>query len=258
MLHVILDLDLINQSSRQVHHNRLWARARPWSGHRFRQLSRDNSGIANLHTSEAAGSRMRYEIIRDQDTLRTQDNDSTMQRTETPPLDKISLYRLEDCNGCNGRNGHNGYDGRIVQFYGYTRLQQPNDTSTGHVRDEHGEQFGRSLGQHHVNTLGGHRVNTLGEHCFNTLGGARINTLGGVWVEIGISRWVRVNIGIIRMCSKRFRNRSTGSQPSRLTYSMVWIVYKKWAGNGPRILGRCQQIEAPWERSGWSATVRWV
>jgi len=52
----------------------------------FRQLSSgDNSRIANLHTSEAAGSR-----TRDQDTLRTQDDDSTMQRTQMPPLDEIS------------------------------------------------------------------------------------------------------------------------------------------------------------------------
>jgi len=150
---------------------------------------------------------MHCERIRDQDTLWTQDDDSTMQRTQIPPLDEISLNRLESCDvfdgfdGYDGRDGYDGYDGRGVEFYGYTRLRQPNNTSTGHVRDEYGEQFGRSLGQHRVNTLGGHRVNTLG--------GTRVNTLG----------WVRVNIG---MCSKWFRNRSTGCQPSRSTYSMVF------------------------------------
>jgi hypothetical protein len=39
----------------------------------------------------------------------------------------------------------------------------------------------------------------------------------------------------------------------------IWIVYKKWAGNGPQILGRCQQThETSVERCGWSATVRRV
>jgi hypothetical protein len=94
------------------------------------------------------------------------------QRTQTPPLDDISLHHLEDCDGCEGRSD---------EFYGYTGLEQQNNTSTGHVRDEYREQFGQRLGQHRVNTLGGHRVNTLG--------GAYVNTLRGV----------RVNIGIIRM-----------------------------------------------------------
>jgi hypothetical protein len=94
--------------------------------------------------------------------------------SDTSSLRNLTLNRLEGCDGC---------DGRGVEFYGYTRLQQPNDTSTGHVRDEYREEFGRSLGQHRVNTLGGHRVNALGR--------ARVNTLGGV----------RVNIGIIRMSS---------------------------------------------------------
>jgi hypothetical protein len=100
----------------------------------------------------------------------------------------LTLNRLEGCEGCDGRDGRDGCDGRGDEFYGYTRLRQPNDKSIGHVRDEYGEQFGRSLGQHHVNTLGG--------HCVNTLGGARINTLGGV----------RVNIGIIRMSSGQHRH----------------------------------------------------
>jgi hypothetical protein len=87
-----------------------------------------------------------------------------------PPLDEISLNRLEDFDGCDGCDGFDGCNGRGVEFYRYTRLRQPNDTSTGHVRDEYGEQFGSSLGQHRVNTLGGHRVNTLGGPRFNTLG----------------------------------------------------------------------------------------
>jgi hypothetical protein len=99
---------------------------------------------------------MGCERIRDQDTLRTQDDDSTMQRTQSPPLDEISLNRSE------GFNGHDGCEDRGDEFYGYTRLRQPNDPLTGHVRDEYGEQFGRSLGQHRVNTLGGARINTLG------------------------------------------------------------------------------------------------
>jgi len=63
------------------------------------------------------------------------------------------------------------------------------------------------------------------------LRGARINSLGGV----------RVNISIIRMCSKRFRNRSICGEASRSTYSMVWIVQEKWVGNGPQILGTFRQ-----------------
>jgi hypothetical protein len=63
-----------------------------------------------------------------------------------PPLDEILLNRLDGCDGRNGRDDFDGCDGRGVEFYGYTRLRQPNDTSTGHVRDEYGEQFSRSAG----------------------------------------------------------------------------------------------------------------
>jgi len=40
----------------------------------------------------------------------------------------------------------------------------------------------------------------------------------------------------------------------------IWIVYEKWAGNEPRILGRCLQThDTPGERCGWSARgTRWV
>jgi len=170
----------------------------------------------------------------------------------------LTLNHLESrdgcdgCNGCDGRNGYDGCDGRSVEFYGYTRLRQLNDMLTGHVRDEYGEQFGRSLGEHHVNTIGGHRVNTHG--------GARIDTLGEFGSTSGSSGWVRVNIGIIRMCSKRFWeqvNRWQSQEEIDIQYGMR-IVYKKRAGDGPRILGRCQQIKTTGERGGSSATVRWV
>jgi hypothetical protein len=62
----------------------------PQSGYHLGQLLRDNRPIADLHTSEAAGSRMRCECIRDQDTLQTQDEDSTMQRIQMPPLHEMS------------------------------------------------------------------------------------------------------------------------------------------------------------------------
>jgi len=165
---------------------------------------------------------MRCERIRDQDTLRTQDYDSTMQRTQMPPLDEISLNRSE---ACDGWDGWDGCDGHGVEFYGYTRLRQLNDTSTGHLRDEYGEQFSRGLGQH--------RVKNVGEHGVNTLGGARINTLGGVWVNIGI---IRMSLGQHRHHQDEFGSTSaslgcvrsdfiTGqpvAKPSRSTYSMVF------------------------------------
>ena len=64
-----------------------------------------------------------------------------------------------------------------------------------------------------------------------------------------------------RMCSKRFRNRSTGGKANQINIQHgIWIVYKKWACNGPRILGRCQQtLETPGKRCCWSAReMRWV
>jgi len=169
---------------------------------------------------------MRCERIRDRDTLRTHDDDSKMQRTQMPPLDEISLNRLEACDGC---------DGHGIEFHGYTRLRQPNDTSTGHVRDEYGEQFGRSLGQHLVNTLGGHRVNTLGGHRVTTLGGARINTLGGVPVNIGINRMssgqhphhqdefgsTSGSLGYVR---SDFENGSTGGKAKKTDRHTVWYL----------------------------------
>jgi hypothetical protein len=46
-----------------------------------------------------------------------------------------------------------------------------------------------------------------------------------------------------RMCSKRFReqvNRCQSQEESNIQYG-IWMVYKKWAGNGPRTHGRCRQ-----------------
>ena len=158
-----------------------------------------------------------------------------------PPLDAISLNLLEACDGCDGRNGCDGCDGcdgcngHGIEFYGYTRLRQPNDMSTGHVWDEYGEQFGRSLGQHLVNTLGGHRVNTLGGHPVTTLGGARINTLGGVRVNIGINRMssgqhqhhqdefgsTSASLGYVR---SDFENGSTGGKAKKTDRHTVWYL----------------------------------
>jgi len=112
-LHVILDLDSINQWSWQVHHNRLWAWAWPWSRYHFRQLSSDKSWITNVHTCETTGSRMHCKRIQDHDTLRTHDHDSTMQRTQMPPLDEISLNRLGSWDGW---DGWDGYDDRSIEF----------------------------------------------------------------------------------------------------------------------------------------------
>jgi len=67
----------------------------------------------------------------------------------------------------------------------------------GHVWDEDGEQFDRTAGCVRVNI-----TRTLSEEFGSTSASS-----GGVRV-------------IIRMCSKRFQNRSTGCQPSRSTYSM--------------------------------------
>jgi len=76
--------------SNQVHHNRYGAWARERSGYHFRQLSSDDSPIAKLYMSEAAGSQMRWECIQDQNTLRTQDGDAKRQRTQIPSVDEIS------------------------------------------------------------------------------------------------------------------------------------------------------------------------
>jgi hypothetical protein len=153
------------------------------------------------------------EPIRDQDTQRTEDDDSTMQKAQMPPFDDISLNCLESCDGCDGFDGCDGHSGG---FYRYMRLRQPNDTSRGHVRGMYREQFGRSLGQQCVNTLGGHRVNTLRGHCHTNSGGVRLN--------IGIIRMSSGHHRYHQMCSKRFRNKPTGGQSNRSTYTMVWYL----------------------------------
>jgi hypothetical protein len=144
-----------------------------------------------------------------------------------PPLDEISLNRLESCDGC---------DGRGVEFYGYTRLRQPNDTSTGHVDRTRSGRVRRAVCQECRMSSSQYRVYTLG--------GARINTLGGVRVNIGI---IRMSSGQYRVytlggvtdcfsrdgnllndvssvCSKRFREQVNQwqSQEERSTYSMVF------------------------------------
>jgi len=119
----------------------------------------------------------------------TKDSDSSSRQN-------LTLNRLQGCDGSDGRDGPDVPDGHGDEFYGYTRLLQPNDTSTGHIRDEYREEFGRSSRPHRVNTPGGHAVNRLG--------------------------WVRVNIGSIRCVWTNFENRSTSGQPSRVTYSTVF------------------------------------
>jgi len=105
---------------------------------------------------------------------------------------------------------------RVLWVYEISATKRHIDrTCLGRVRGPVWQQCRMSSGQYRVCTLGGALINTL--------------------------RGVRVNIGTIWMCSKRFRNWSTSGQPSRSTYRMVWIVTEKWAGNGPWILGRCRQ-----------------
>jgi hypothetical protein len=131
-------------------------------------------------------------------------------------LDEILLNCLEDCDSCDGRHGFDACNSRGVEFYGYTRLQQPNDMSTGPIQEQYGQQFRRSLGQHIVNTLGG----------------ARINTLGGVWVSVSIimmtsrqHRHHQDESGSTSASLGCVRSNCLNSQPvamaSRLTYRMV-------------------------------------
>jgi len=105
-----------------------------------------------------------------------------------------------------------------------------------------------------------------GQYGVNSLRGGRINTLGGVRVNTSITRMIS---GQNRHHQDEFRSTSecvwcdfrTGHpvpKPSRSSYSMVWIIYEKWAGNEPQLLGRCGHIETPGERGSWYATVRWV
>jgi len=112
--------------------------------------------------NEAAGSRMCCKHIQDQVTLWTQDDNSTVQTML--PLDEITLNRIESCdgcdgcygcngcNGCDGCNGCNGCNGHSVVFYSDMRLRQPNNTSTGHVRDQYGQQICMSAGWVQVNS----------------------------------------------------------------------------------------------------------
>jgi len=138
----------------------------------------------------------------------------------------LTLNRFEVCDRLYSHNGVDGCDSRNDAFYGYPRWCQPNGTSMEQVWDQYGEQFRNSRCKHCVNTLGQHHVNTLG--------------------------WGADNIGIIRMCSGRHRSVVEGILPQvnrgparqiDVQYGS-WIVYEKWAGNRPRILGRCRQTQA--------------
>jgi len=118
-----------------------------------------------------------------------------------------------DQDGCDGRNACDRYDGndsRGVEFNGYMRLWQPNDILTEQVLDEYRGQIGWSGGRVWVNI-----VSSPSEELVWT-------PLEKFRSTLASSGWVPVNIGIIRMYSKRFHNRSTGCEPTRSTYSMVF------------------------------------
>ena len=72
--------------------------------------------------------------------------------------------------------------------------------------------------------------------------------MAGVWVNIVSTPSeefgsTSASLGCVR---SDFENRSTGGKAMQIDIQYgIWIVYKKWAGNGPRILGRCRQIENP-------------
>ena len=59
--------------------------------------------------------------------------------------------------------------------------------------------------------------------------------------------------------SKRFREQ-VNRWPANHIYIQygIWILYEYWACNGPRILGRCRQMETLRVHGGGSATVRCV
>jgi hypothetical protein len=89
---------------------------------------------------------------------------------------------------CNGCNGCNGCDDGGVEFNGYTRSWQPNDTSTGYVGDKYGGLFGssawRSSSQHNVNTIGGDRVNIISTP-FEELGSTLSEVFGSTLASSG-------------------------------------------------------------------------
>jgi hypothetical protein len=101
------------------------------------------------------------EPIWSQDTLRTQDDYSTMQRTQIPPLDEISHSTAQRAVMALMAAMAAVMSSTGIRDHG-NRTTRRQDTSTGHVRDEYGEQFGRNLGQRCVNTLGGAQINSLG------------------------------------------------------------------------------------------------
>jgi hypothetical protein len=103
-----------------------------------------------------------------------------------PPYE-MSLNRLERCDCCECSDRCNG---RSNELYGYTRLRQPKETSTGHIWDQYREQLSGSLAQHRINTLGEHRVTTFADHCVNAIKGYRVNTRRGHRVNIVRGTWV--------------------------------------------------------------------
>jgi hypothetical protein len=112
----------------------------------------------------------------------------------------------------------------VQDKFGSASCQHPRRTSCQHLRRSSDQHPRRSSGQHR------HHQDEFGS--------------------------TSASLGYVR---SDFENRSTGGKAKQIDIQYgIWIVYEKWAGNGPRILGRCQQIETPGERGGWSATVRWV
>jgi len=113
----------------------------------------------------------------------------------------LTLNRLDVCNGCDGHDGPNGcvrcdgYPSCSVELHGYIRLPEPNNTSTEHVRVEYGVQFGSCAGWVRV---------SIGSTPLEELRSTPIDKFRST---LASSRGVRVNISIIRMCSKLFHHR---------------------------------------------------
>jgi len=134
----------MNQSSRQVWHNSLWALAQPRSRYQVKQLSsRENGRIANLDISEATVSQMCSTHIQDPDTLWTKDNHWISQTMH--PVNKISLNCIESCDGSDGCDGVHAFNSCIDNIYRYIRFRQPNNMSTAYFWDEYGAQYGCSV-----------------------------------------------------------------------------------------------------------------
>jgi len=126
----------------------------------------------------------------------------------------LTLNRLEAC------DGHDGCDGRSVEFYGYTRLRQPNDTLTGHVdRTRQQDTFGTST-ESSLARVWVSIVSTPSEDIVSTpseeFGSTPSDEFGSTSASSG---WVRVNIGIMRMSSGQ-----PVAKPRRDRHT-VWYLY---------------------------------